>query len=198
MSPICDKVGWFANELREHAKEYHYRSMDEDRREPRITVSIQGRYRTGSGIARDVIVSDLSTMGCKFYDRFSNLKEDSRLTLRIGNIGPIDAVVRWRAGQIIGVKFDDALNPSVFDHMLTTIDDWSGPKAVTPTQVQGTRAQTAPALDEISICIRPPTMADFRKALSELRLALPLTSEESLEAVFHHVLNAIFVAPTDE
>ncbi len=29
--------------------------MPEERAEPRVSVSIQGRYRTGSGVARDVI-----------------------------------------------------------------------------------------------------------------------------------------------
>ena len=145
-----------------------------------------------------MIVSDLSTMGCKFYDRFSNLQPDARVVLRIGNIGPIDAVVRWRAGQIIGVKFDDALHSSVFDHMVTTISDWSGPKINQPTASEREEGQHASAPDVISVVIRPPTMADFRKALAELRIALPLTSEDSLEAVFHHVLNAIFVEQTKD
>ena len=166
--------------------------MPEERAEPRVSVSIQGRYRTGSGVARDVIVSDLSTMGCKFYDRFSNLKPDIRVSLRIGNIGPIDAVVRWRAGQIIGLRFDDALHPSVFDHMVTTISDWSGLTDNQPATDDPAKAEQVPVPDRISIVIRPPTTADFRKALAELRLALPLTSEDALEAVFHHVLNTIF------
>lgn len=163
--------------------------MTEERSEPRINVSIQGRYRTGTGVARDVIVSDLSTMGCKFYDRYSNLQTGTRMSLRIGNIGPIDAVVRWRAGQIIGVRFDEALHPSVFEHMVTTISDWSADQGSTAV------AKPVDALPVVSVRIREPTTADFRRALAELRLALPLVSEESLEAVFHHVLNAIFVEP---
>jgi len=164
----------------------------EARIEQRMAVSIQARYRTGSGVARDVIVSDISTKGCKFYDRFSNLKPDCRITIRIGNIGPLDAVVRWRVGQLIGVEFDDALHPSVFDHMVTTISDWSVPQ--TSLLGVGRSVESArPALDEISICIRQPTKEDFLTALTELGLSLPSTSHADLEAVFHHVLNAIFV-----
>lgn len=157
-----------------------------------MAVSIQGRYRTGSGVARDVIVSDISTKGCKFYDRFSNLKPGSRITIRLGNIGPLDAIVRWRTGQLIGVQFDDALHPSVFDHMVTTISDWSVPKLSAPRRGQST-SPVEPTLDVISICIRQPTKVDFRMALTELELRLPITSEVELEAVFHHVLQAIFV-----
>jgi hypothetical protein len=172
--------------------------MTEDRQEPRINVSIQGRYRTGSGVAKDVIVSDLSTRGCKFYDRFSGLKPETRISLRIGNIGPIDAVVRWRSGQIIGVRFDDALHPSVFEHMVTTISDWSPGEDLQAPADPAERAGQDLATPVISVRIRAPTTADFRKAMAELRLSLPLVSEESLEAVFHHVLNTIFVAPDDD
>ncbi len=170
--------------------------MAEDRSEPRIGVSIQGRYRTGSGVARDVVVADISTMGCKFYDRFSNLKRESRITIRIGNIGPLDATVRWRAGQLIGVRFDDALHPSVFDHMVTTISDWSVSNMNLPP-IEGTPHSLKPAPDVISICIRQPTRVDFRMALTELQLSLPLISEADLHAVFHQVLNAIFVGEAD-
>lgn len=171
--------------------------MTEERSEPRINVSIQGRYRTGSGVARDVIVSDLSTRGCKFYDRFSNLKAEARISLRIGSIGPIDAVVRWRTGQIIGVRFDDALHPSVFEHMVTTISDWSAGEDVADPADREVRCGHD-ASPVISVKIRAPATADFRKALAELRISLPLTSEESLEAVFHHVLNSIFVEPDND
>lgn len=166
--------------------------QSEERIEQRTLVSIQGRYRTGSGVARDVIVSDISANGCKFYDRFSNLKVDCRITIRIGNIGPLDAVVRWRVGQLIGVKFDDALHPSVFDHMVTTISDWAVPQTNVPMAARAEQP-APPGLDEIAICIRQPARVDFRMALTELGLSLPLTSEDGLEAVFHHVLNAIFV-----
>ena len=176
---------------------YQYRQMAEERSEPRIAVSIQGRYRMGSGVARDVIVSDISTMGCKFYDRFSSLKKDSRITIRIGNIGPLDALVRWQAGQLIGVRFDDALHPSVFDHMVTTISDWSVPKLNMPP-IDEPPEPPKPALDVISICIRQPTRVDFRLAITELQLSLPLATEAELEAVFHQVLNAIFVRESDD
>lgn len=172
--------------------------MEEERREPRIPVSIQGRYRTGSGLAKDVVVSDLSGSGCKFYDRFTNLKLDDRLTIRVGSIGPIDGVVRWRAGQIIGIKFAAPLHSSVLEHMVSTISDWTAPPDSLPPGDEAAEPAAAPALAEIAIRIRPPTVTDFRDALGELDLKLPLATEEELEAVFHHVLNAIFVRVSDD
>ena len=66
-----------------------------NRRSQRHPVEIQGRYRTGSGIAKDVIVKDLSLEGCSMFDRFCNLSEGAFLTIRIGSIGPIEAHVKW-------------------------------------------------------------------------------------------------------
>jgi hypothetical protein len=177
---------------------YHSPEMTEGRREPRIAVSIQGRYRSGSGLARDVVVTDLSTSGCKFYDRFSNLKNDDRVTIKVGNVGPIGAVVRWRTGQIIGVEFEAPLHASVLDHMVTTISDWSVSELNRPPTSEPVQPEQVPDPDEISIRIRPPTKVDFRMALSELELTLPLASVEDVEAVFHRVLNVIFVRSSDD
>lgn len=171
--------------------------MFQDRIEPRKPVSIQGRYRTGSGMAKDVIVADMSTRGCKFYDRFSGLRQEARLTIRIGSIGPLDAVVRWRTGQLIGVQFDNALHESVLDHMVTTISDWSLPQMEMQTPDVTMNDELAEEPETISIRIRQPTKVDFRMAITDLGLTFPLANEDDLEAVFHHVLNGIFVQPSD-
>jgi hypothetical protein len=97
-------------------------SIVTDRSEERHGVEIQGRYRTGSGISYDVTVHDLSLHGCRIFDKFSNLNPDKQISIRIGSIGPIFAQVRWREGQVVGIKFNDALHPSVLQHMRHTID----------------------------------------------------------------------------
>lgn len=96
-----------------------------NRIEDRHGVEIQGRYRKGTGVARDVVVKDLSHRGCKFFDRYSNLDYGEAISIRIGTIGPIYGTVRWREGGYVGVRFDSALYPAVLEHMVASIKDWS-------------------------------------------------------------------------
>lgn len=97
----------------------------EKRDDFRHTVKIQSRYRTGRGVARDVVVTDLSRHGCRMFDRFSSLAEGRYISIRIGSIGPIQAKVRWREHSVVGLEFDDPIHPSVLEHMRFTIDGWS-------------------------------------------------------------------------
>ena len=93
------------------------------RRQTRHPVEIQGRYRTGRGLAKEVTVKDLTVHGCRMFDRFCNLAEGSFLTIRIGSIGPIEAYVKWlEKGIGVGLEFVTPLHPSVLDHMRFTID----------------------------------------------------------------------------
>lgn len=95
------------------------------RQDTRHDTEIQGRYRTGNGLARDVIVTDLSYHGCKFFDRFSNLKQGAYLSVRIGSIGPLEAVVRWQDGGYVGIQFSGSLHPAVLEHMRDKLDRWT-------------------------------------------------------------------------
>ena len=92
-----------------------------DRREQRHDISIIGRVRTGSG-ARDVTVRDLSESGCRFYDPLSPMPPGQNLTIKLGPIGPIDAVVRWRREDDVGIEFLNPLYPSVLDHIRQHFD----------------------------------------------------------------------------
>lgn len=94
-----------------------------ERRDPRHPVDIEGRYRHGTGSARHVIVRDLSVNGCSMFDRFSNLEAGAELSVRIGSIGPIDAVVKWRSASVVGIEFVTPLHPSVLEHMRSTIEN---------------------------------------------------------------------------
>lgn len=89
------------------------------RREERYPVQGQGRYRTGNGVAKDVAISDLSAKGCRFYDRFGNLRPGSIITFRIGSIGPIDAHVRWTEQHVSGIEFAQPLSDYVLTHIRT-------------------------------------------------------------------------------
>lgn len=102
------------------------RAMDL-RIDPRHPVEIHGRYRTGSGNPRDVIVTDLSENGCRIFDRFCNLDVGRFITVRIGSIGPLGAKVRWRENNVAGLHFVEPLHPRILDHMRFTLEGWSSP-----------------------------------------------------------------------
>ena len=81
-----------------------------------------GRYRPRQGGSRDVWIKDVSEYGCRFFDRFSVLSVGTPISVRIGNIGPIAADVRWREGSIVGARFEDPLHPSVLAHIVAAMD----------------------------------------------------------------------------
>ncbi|MDN3645598.1 PilZ domain-containing protein [Pontixanthobacter aestiaquae] len=96
--------------------------MAEGRKNPRYELHVEGRYRTGSGIARDVPILEMSETGCRFYDRFGRLAAGTELTLRIGPIGPVVATVRWCRDSIVGVEFENPLYGPVFEHIRSQVD----------------------------------------------------------------------------
>ncbi|MXP29031.1 hypothetical protein GRI58_09365 [Porphyrobacter algicida] len=87
------------------------------RREARYTLKSYGRYRRGHGRAYSVQFEDISEFGCRFHDLIGRLAPGDRLTLRIGEFGPIGAHVKWNDRRIIGIEFDQPLHPAVLDHI---------------------------------------------------------------------------------
>lgn len=165
--------------------------------EDRFPTNIQGRYRYGRGLAKDVIVTDLSRSGCKFFDRFCNLDPGTIISIRIGSVGPLEATVRWSKNTVVGVQFEQALHESVFDHMLTTIPDWQAIESLSNASAGNSTAPEKPSPEnvEISVRIRPPTSQDAKDAVAALQMQFPLRTEVEVVAVFHEILNRIFVAP---
>lgn len=96
----------------------------EGRRDPRRAVQIVGHYRARAHMsgARDIWIKDISETGCRFFDKFSTLAEGGGIIFRIGNVGPISAQVRWRDQYVVGIQFDRPLHPSVFDHIVKTMN----------------------------------------------------------------------------
>lgn len=92
-------------------------ALAEARHAARFEISVQGRYRTGNGTARDVPIIEISETGCRFYDRFGRLSADTELSIRIETIGPIVATVRWCKKNIVGVEFERPLYGPVFEHI---------------------------------------------------------------------------------
>lgn len=88
-----------------------------ERGEPRFDVTLIGRIY-GSGGSREVTIFDLSTRGCRAED-YSHAKPGSLVTIKIGTVGPIGAVVRWRRDNFVGLKFENPLYPAVLENIRT-------------------------------------------------------------------------------
>lgn len=95
--------------------------QEKERVEPRHDISIIGKLHTGMGV-RDVTILDLSEHGCRFHDRFCNLRPGMPISLRIGPVGPVRASVKWRRSEYVGIQFDSPLYPSVLEHIRNHFD----------------------------------------------------------------------------
>jgi hypothetical protein len=166
--------------------------MNDERREPRHTVSMQGRYRYGSGLARDVVVTDLSVAGCKIEDRFNNLRPGSIISIRIGNIGPLTGAVMWLDNATAGIRFESPIHASVLDHMLITIDGWSPPTAESKDQWDD-RDET----HQFMVRVRPVTIDDVRHVLAHTKLSLPIASLHEIVELFHRLLEIVAIEVSD-
>ncbi len=173
------------------------------RGEERYPKKLHGRYRTGNGLVRDVAVTDLSKRGCKFFDRFNRLQPGTYVSIRIGGLGPLDATVRWTKDHFVGLEFNRALHDAMLEHMRTEIEDWqeadedepAGLSIKRPDREDGnSKTDMAPS---ISVRIRPPTANDARDAIEALQMQLPLKTEDEIIAVFHEILNRIFIGVDD-
>lgn len=89
----------------------------ETRREDRHLVHVAGAYRARQSGSRQIWIKDVSEYGCRFFDKFSVLRVGTEVLLKLGNIGPIEARIRWREGSIVGAEFDQPLHPSVLGHI---------------------------------------------------------------------------------
>ena len=88
------------------------------RREQRYSISVPGRYRKGTGVGYNVAIKNLSEYGCQFSDLVGRIGVGDDISIRIGEIGPLDARVKWVANREIGVEFEQPLYPSVLDHII--------------------------------------------------------------------------------
>jgi hypothetical protein len=90
------------------------------RRDRRHQICVAGSYRTGSGSARSVQLTDLSETGCRFLDNSNRLAVGTRLTVKIGQVGPFDALVSWIDGSSVGLRFNDRLYAPYFEQLIST------------------------------------------------------------------------------
>lgn len=91
----------------------------EFRREDRAEVEATCKIRYGAGIARYIVVENVTAYGCGLRSEALRFQVGDLLSLRIDDIGPIEAIIRWispRKGA--GVEFLRPLHPAVLDHLV--------------------------------------------------------------------------------
>lgn len=89
----------------------------EHRREDRYNVAVAASFRNGTGGHRPVRVTNLSARGCRFASHDGLLVKGAFVTLSFGRAGAQDGRVKWRTGDMHGVRFDQPLEPGVLDHI---------------------------------------------------------------------------------
>ncbi|WP_390548147.1 PilZ domain-containing protein [Qipengyuania sp. MTN3-11] len=93
------------------------------RRKPRYELAVMGEIRTGSGKPLLAEVTDLSETGCACTIRSPWLKRAAIVSVRIGEIGPIESTVCWVDQYHTGLEFHAPIYGPVFDHICTLISD---------------------------------------------------------------------------
>ncbi|WP_336985936.1 PilZ domain-containing protein [Altererythrobacter aquiaggeris] len=92
-----------------------------ERIEARYNLTVLGRIFTVGG-SSDVTIFDLSEKGCRFQDASWKLVLGHQITIKIGSIGPLDATVKWRRDNTVGVQFITPLYPSILKHIRESFD----------------------------------------------------------------------------
>ena len=63
-----------------------------------------------------VSITEISMSGCRLLGNCSNLRTGDNTKVTIGNLGPLEAVVRWANDEAAGVEFVDRLEEAVAAH----------------------------------------------------------------------------------
>ena len=85
------------------------------REKERFVVNVMGTVRTGSGKPIQAEITDLSENGCAFTVGTVWMQNSDHASLRIGDLGPIDATIRWVNDRQVGIEFHRPVYGSVFE-----------------------------------------------------------------------------------
>lgn len=97
------------------------------RRFLRHRIKAEGSTRFNGRTYR-VTLEDLSEQGCQFRVPWgTGFPARTTIALRIGELGPFQATVRWCRMGWIGVEFDLPVYGPVLDHMRSTLGVEDGP-----------------------------------------------------------------------
>lgn len=95
--------------------------VSNNRLQERHDLTVIGRVFSVGG-SREVTILDLSESGCRFHDNSRKLALGHHITVKIGHVGPVEGTVRWRRDDVVGVRFNSPLHPSVLDYVRGNLD----------------------------------------------------------------------------
>jgi len=90
--------------------------VDQHREDERYDVELDVSMHGVDSDAEAVKVLNVSTLGCRFTSR-RKMAVGSPVTVVVPRVGEVSARVRWRVGKMHGVRFDQALQRTVLDHI---------------------------------------------------------------------------------
>lgn len=91
--------------------------IHDKRRDDRHLILLPGRMRTMRAVTVHVAVTDLSPTGCQILGNADLFGIGQAVFIRLGQIEPLKATVRWRNFQIGGLEFDRPLYLPVAEHL---------------------------------------------------------------------------------
>jgi hypothetical protein len=95
----------------------HDRGESARRREDRLVIDASAVIGSAMRDGIEGHLSDFSANGCSFFDSTGSFKHDDEVWLKIGSLEPWKGLVRWVSGDRIGIEFERALHPAIFDHL---------------------------------------------------------------------------------
>lgn len=86
------------------------------RKESRVYSEFAGACATAAGSFHLISISEISRNGCRFTADDLTLAPGEQVTVSLGPVGVLDAVVRWRVGALHGVQFHETLDAPIFEY----------------------------------------------------------------------------------
>jgi hypothetical protein len=89
-----------------------------DQRDTRADVAIGAKCRTDRGRKSFVALVDLSPAGCLVFSRILQFSVGDKVRLQPEGMSPVPGTIRWVAGSLAGVQFDNLMYEPVVEHLV--------------------------------------------------------------------------------
>jgi hypothetical protein len=87
----------------------------ERRGDRRLLVEIPGHYQIPGNRSRYIFFSQISAGGCRVTEEESPLEPGQLIALHLGPVGPLEASVRWKRDNMVGVQFSVPLESAIVE-----------------------------------------------------------------------------------
>lgn len=108
------------------------------RAEPRESVIIPGKCQVGGRPAEEVLVTDLSAKGCRLRGNSIGVTKSEQVHLWLGDIGPLEARLKWVKKGSLGLAFEAPLGEDVLRPL------FDAPVPPVPSNVVPLKRRSAP------------------------------------------------------